>query len=353
MKKKLLALLMAATLACSFAGCGAKEESLSDEYITISQVEGLKVEKIEEVKITDKMLEDTLQSILFQNTERTEVTDRAAEDGDTVIIDFKGSVDGVEFEGGTAEGMELKLGSGTFIGATDDYKGFEEQVVGHKIGEEFDIETQFPADYPQEDLRNAVAVFKIKLNGIFVDEEPELTDEFVQSVSTTSKTVEEFKKEIKEEMEMSHKSQAESQLAEKVMRALFDKTEVKKFPEGMVEEKIKYTEDYYHEMAEESQMEYDDFCNQYIGISGDQLKESIRGYAEEEAKFELACKLIAKEKGLEPTEEEFKEEIDKYAEESGIGTTSEFLEVVGEENVKNVIRQEIILKYLMDSCVQK
>ena len=353
MKKKLLALLMTAALACSFAGCGAKEEGLSDEYITISQVEGLKVEKIEEVNITDKMIDDTVQSILFQNTDRTEVTDRAAKDGDTVIIDFKGFVDGVEFEGGAAQGAELELGSGKFIGATKDYKGFEEQIVGHKAGDEFEIETQFPADYRQEDLRNAVAVFKIKLNEIFLDVEPELTDEFVQSISTTLKTVEEFKKEIKQDMEKSYESQAESQLAEKVMRALFDKIEVKKFPEGVVEEKIQSTEDYYHEMADESEMEYDDYCNQFLGVSGDELKESIKGYAEEEVKFELACKLIAKEKELEPTEEEFKEEIAKYAEGAGLGTTSEFLEVVGEDNVKNVIRQEIVLRYLMDSCVQK
>lgn len=350
MKKKLLALVMAAALACSFTGCGDK--GLSNEYITISQIDKLEVAKIEHEAITDEIVDYYIESKLAEKAVRTEAKDRAAADGDIVNINYKGFIDGVEFEGGAADNAELQIGSGTFIGATEDYKGFEEQIIGHNKGENFDIEVQFPADYQAEDLKNKVATFKITLNGIYEDETPELNDEFVASVSKKSKTVEEYKKEVKKELEKNEKLQAESQLAYDVLGALADKTEVKKFPEGVVEERVAQADEYYKGMAAQSGLEFADFCQQYLNMTEDEYNTNLKQVSEDEVKLELACKLIAEEKDLEPSKKEYDEMIKKFAEESGMGTPSEFLEMVGEDNIKSAILQDEVGKYLAKSCVQ-
>ena len=350
MKKKLLALLMAATMACSFTGCGGSE--LSNEYITITQYEKLEVNEPEQTEITDEIVEYYIESLLGENSIRTEIKDRAVENGDIVMINYKGFVDGVEFEGGAADNVELEIGSNTFIGATDDYKGFEEQIIGHKTGEDFNIKVQFPAEYPSEDLQNAIAVFKIKLNGIYEDDIPELNDEFVQTVSEKSKTVEEYKKEVKEQIKENEKQQIDAQIAYDILDVLVSKTEVKKFPEGSVEEKIAEADEYYHSMAMQSGMDFADFCQQLLGVTEDEYKENLKKISEDQVKLELACQLIAEEKNLEPSKEEYDEMIKGFAAESGLGTPSEFVEAVGEENIKNAIIQDEVGKYLKETCVR-
>ena len=350
MKKKILAVVLAGALALSFAGCGAK--GLSDEYVTISQIEKLEVPKVEHTVITDEIVDYVIEGMLNEQAVRTEVKDRAVANGDIVVIDYKGFVDGVEFEGGKAEGSELEIGSNTFIGATDDYKGFEEQIIGHKAGEKFDIEVQFPAEYPAEDLKSKVATFKITLHQIFENEVPELNDEYVKSVSKKSSTLEEYKKEIKEDLEKKDKEQVETQLASAVLGALAEKTEVKKFPDGVVDKKVEEANSYYNEMAANAEMEFSDFCQQYLQITEEEYNELVREVAEEEVKVDLACKLIAKEKNLEPSKEEYDEMVKELAGQSGIGTPTEFEEMVGEDIIESLIIQQRVGAYLAKTCVQ-
>ena len=198
MKKKILALTLSVLMAASLAGCS---KELSNEYITVKQYEGLEVPKVEQSEVTDESVESTINSTLSSKSTSEEIKDRAAKEGDTVNIDYKGSVDGVEFEGGSATGASLELGSNSFIGANGDYKGFEEQIVGHKIGEKFDIEVKFPSDYKNTEMADKVAVFNITLNGISVVTVPELTDDWVKENSEESKTVEEYKKEIQKQLD--------------------------------------------------------------------------------------------------------------------------------------------------------
>ena len=350
MKKKLLALIMATALACSFTGCGDK--GLENEYVTISQIEKLEVPEIEHTEITDEIIGYYIESKLGEKAERKEAKDRAVADGDIVNIDYKGFVDGVEFEGGAAENAELQIGSGTFIGATEDYKGFEEQIIGHSKGDKFDIEVQFPADYHVADLKDKVATFKISLNAIYEDEVPELNDEFVASVSKKSKTVEEYKKEVRKELEKNEEEQVKSQLAYDVLTSLGEKTEVKKFPEGVVEERIAKQDEYYRGLALNSGLEFGDFCQQYLGMTEEEYTTTIKEVSEDEVKLELACKLVAEEKNLEPSKKEYDKLIKKFAEESGMGTPSEFLEMVGEDTIKTAIIQDEVGKYLAKTCVQ-
>ena len=145
MKKRVIAVLTAVLMTASLAGCGSGK--LSNDYVTVNKYKGLEVTEVAKKEVSDDSVEQEVQSRLEAAATEQDVTDRAAQSGDWVNIDYSGSVDGTAFDGGTSTGYDLQLGSGTFLAATDDYKGFEEQIVGHKAGEEFDIQVQFPDPY--------------------------------------------------------------------------------------------------------------------------------------------------------------------------------------------------------------
>ena len=144
MKKKIMTMMLAAVVAGTLAGCSGK---LSNEYVTVNQYKGLEVSQVEQTEVTDEQVEQTIQTNLQATAEKVPITDRAAEMGDWVNIDFTGYLDGVAFENGSAQAQDLQLGSGGYIGASGDYAGFEEQIAGHQTGEEFNITVQFPEDY--------------------------------------------------------------------------------------------------------------------------------------------------------------------------------------------------------------
>ena len=160
--------------------------------LTVDGYKGLEIEK-KSTEVTDELVDEEIEKVRDRNSRLVTVEDRAAENGDTVVIDFEGFVDGVAFEGGKAENYSLALGSGNFI------PGFEEQVVGHEAGEEFSINVNFPEDYQAEELKGKEAEFKIKLHELKEKELPEVDDEFVKDVSE-KETLDEYKAELREEV---------------------------------------------------------------------------------------------------------------------------------------------------------
>ena len=196
MKKGLMVALAAIAVTVSVAGCGG-DGKLSNDYVTVNQYKGLEIAKVEKKEVSDDDVEQTIQSRLLSSGKTDGLTkDGAAEDGDWVNIDYSGSVDGTAFDGGTSTGYDLQLGSGTFLAATDDYKGFEEQIVGHKAGEEFDIQVQFPDPYQNNtDLSGKPADFHIVLNKVYAP--AELTDEWVASNDDSYTTVDELRKGLR------------------------------------------------------------------------------------------------------------------------------------------------------------
>ena len=201
MKKGLMVALAAIAVTVSVAGCGG-DGKLSNDYVTVNQYKGLEIAKVEKKEVSDDDVEQTIQSRLLSSGKTDGLTkDGAAEDGDWVNIDYTGTLDGVAFDGGTATGYDLELGSGSFIGASGDYQGFEDQIVGHNTGEEFDITVQFPENYQSSDLAGKPANFHIVLNKIYQKVTPELTDEWVANNSESSKTVDEYKEEVKNSLQ--------------------------------------------------------------------------------------------------------------------------------------------------------
>lgn len=346
MKKRILATVLGVLMAASLTGCSGK---LSNDYITITKYEGLEVAQVEKTEVTDETVESTISNNLYAATTVEQLKDRAAEDGDTVNIDYVGTIDGVAFDGGTAEAQDLVLGSGQYIGANGECKGFEEQIVGHTPGENFDITVQFPDEYKNNpDMAKKVAVFNITLNYISVSNTPELTDEWVKENSEESKTVEEYKAEVKKQLE---EETYQSALQSEVMEAFMNSVEIKELPEDEVNEQLDSINGYYKGMAAVYGMEFDDFLQTYMGMTEESYNEKAQEAAELAIKRRLACELLAEKKNLTPTDEEYEKAIAKYVEQSGTDADA-LKEQVGEDVLKRTVLQDKVAEYLAEKCVQ-
>lgn len=348
MKKKIIAAIIGVMAAVSLVGCKGSDE-LSNDYVTINKYKGLEIEKIEEKEITDEAIE----AAIIEDVTATTVTDRAAEMGDTVNLDYVGTVDGVEFEGGNTNGAgtTLELGSGSYIGATEQYQGFEEQIVGHTPGETFDITVQFPAEYKSNpDMNNAVAVFKITLNSIYNKEE-DFSDAWVQANSTESKTMDEYREEVRAELEETYEKEYQTAKDTAVMEAFTEEIEVKKLPEDKVEEEYSMMVSQYEQIASMYGMEMSDFIAG-MGTTEEEFEKKMTEFAEDSAKRKIAYELLAEELDLAPTEDEYKERIAQWAEEYGFDTPEAFEEQYGEETIREVILEENVLAYLSEHAVQ-
>lgn len=351
MKKRILAAVLGICIAGSLSGCS--ESQLSNEYITITQYKGLEVAQVEKTEVTDDMVESEINSRLYEATETEEITDRASQDGDTVNIDFAGSVDGVEFEGGTAAGVDLVLGSGAMIGATENYKGFEEQLVGHNPGDKFTITVQFPEEYSRDpEMAGKVADFAITLNSIKVSTTPELTDDWVAENSEESKNVEEYKKEVKKDLEELYEETAQDSLKKEAVQALAAKTEVTKLPENQVEAQKNEIRTYYESQANMYSLTFADYLGMYMGMTEETFDEQAQVVAEDVVTQKLAIELVAKKKRLEPTEEEYQKAFEKYVETYGFTSVDAMIEQVGEDTLKQMVVQDVVGEYLVKSCVQ-
>ena len=351
MKKKIVSVMMAAMLAASLAGCSGE---LSNDYVTVTQYKGLEgPQPAPAEEVTDDQGEQGIQSNLSAASTQEEITGRAAQTGAVEKIDDTGYIDGEAFDGGSAEGADLELGSGTFIGATDDYAGFEDQIEGHNTGDAFDISVQFPDPYDRNpDMSGAVADFHIVLNSISEVVTPELTDEWVQGISEESKTVDEYREEIRTQIEENLQASVESELEGSVQSALMENVEIKSYPEDRVEELTQQMTDYYTQLASMYGLELGDFVETYLQMTEEDFNTQIDDSVRQGVAMEEAMKLIAEKQHLEPSDEEYEEGIAQYAEDAGYDDVEEYTSQVGEDELKLTILRDKVTEYLVDNCIQ-
>ena len=281
-----------------------KAQVVVEPTMEIDGYKGIEVEK-KSTEVTDELIDKEIEQVRERNSRLVTVEDRAAENGDTAVIDFEGFVDGEAFEGGKAEGYNLSLGSGNFI------PGFEEQIVGHKTGEEFSINVKFPDDYQAEELKGKDAEFKITLHEIKTKELPEVDDEFVQDVSD-KETLEEYKEELKETVAKRLKDEADKDVDDKISEKLMELLEGE-IPEAMYENQTNdMVRDF--EMRLRSQgMDMQTYM-QYMGMDVNALKGMYRDDAEKRVKLRLALETIARKENIEVTEADVEDEYSKMAE---------------------------------------
>ena len=265
------------------------------------ELEGYKGIEVEAVlaPVTDEEIDGEIETVRRRNARETEVTDRAAAMGDIAVIDYEGFVDGVAFDGGKDSGHKLTLGSGQFI------PGFEEGVVGHNAGEEFDVNVTFPTEYHAAELAGKEAVFKVKLNSIIFEELPELDDDFAVEVSSFD-TFAEYKADVKAKIEKRHQTNADREVEEKLQNAIAEKVSAV-IPEAMVDREV---EAMVRDGESRMQMQGLDFKTylQYFGMDLDGYKEQVRPSALIRVKTELALEKIAELEKIEISEEDIENE---------------------------------------------
>ena len=287
------------------------------------EYKGLEAE-LEIVPVKDEDVDNEIERRRKANARTVEVTDRAAQNGDTVTIDYCGSIDGVEFAGGKDEGHKLKLGSGSFI------PGFEAQIEGHNVDESFDVNVTFPEDYHAEDLKGKAAVFACKLHKIEYEELPELDDEFAKDVSEFD-TFAEYKADIKAKLIERNEKSAQNLVEEKLIDALLAKTTVE-IPQAMIDSEA-YNEINNFEMRLRQQGMNLEIYMQYTGMTIESLKEQVMPQAERQVKTRLALEKVAELEGVSVTDEDIEAEFTSVSEETGVAL-DKVKEQVSVEDVK-------------------
>ena len=285
-------------------GIKFKADIITKPVVEISDYKGLEVKKTTKT-VDDAAVDAEIDKIRNRNARSISVEDRAAQIGDTAVIDFEGFKDDVAFEGGKAEDFTLSLGSGQFI------PGFEDQIVGHNAGEDFDINVTFPEEYQVKELAGAPAVFKIKLKSISKKVMPELDDDMVKD-STEFDTVDEYKADVKKKLEEANEKHADSEVEAKIFDKVIEDMTAE-IPQVMFDNRV-------NEMIGELEQRLApqgislDLYMQYTGQTIDTVKKAYAEQAEKQVKLRLALEKIAKLENIEVTEDELKAEFDKLAE---------------------------------------
>ena len=311
--------------------------------VTLGQYKGLEAERKDE-SVSDEDVDNELNSVRKRNARMIDIDDRAAELGDTVDIDFDGYLDGERFDGGKAEGYSLELGSNSFV------PGFEDQIVGMKIGEEKDIDITFPENYTPE-LAGKAVVFKIKLNGITTPELPELDDEFAKDVSEFD-TLDEYKGSLRENLEKRKKDEAENDFRANVLKQAVNNLKAE-IPECMILEKVEQTiRDYASNFGMTDRSVPLENLKEMMGLSDEVVENNIRPAAEFQVKTDLLLDKIKDEEKLEVTEEAFNEYLNKAAEDVK-ATADQLKNYFGEAFIKAEQLKEMATNLIVDSAKVK
>ena len=311
-------------------GVELKVICITKPEIEISDYKGIKAPK--EVKdITDEDIDKQIEIIRKKNARIVSVEDRPAQMDDEVVIDFEGFFGDEAFEGGKGEDHPLRLGSGQFI------PGFEDQIVGHNIGDEFDVNVKFPEDYQMTDYAGKDATFKCKLKAISYEELPEINDDLVKD-ATEFETVAEYKDDIKTKLEEAATQQAESGFENAVMEALISKVDAP-IPNCMYEQRIDSLMRSFEQQLQQQGMDIKLYF-QYTGMDMDSFRETYRDRAVNEVKLRLALEKIAELENIEISDEELNNSLGEIAAANNIDV----------ETVKKFIPLE---DYITDLRVQK
>lgn len=370
MKKRIIAMMLGLCMVALLAGCGKEEKKeteekldfsntkvgesgeLSNDYVKITQYKGLQVEIIEPEAVTDEAVEESIKSDIESEWQTVGIKDRAAKDGDTVVIDFVGKKDGVAFQGGTSNDYFLTLGSKTFI------DGFEAGIVGKKPGETFDLNLTFPENYGSTDLAGQAVVFTVTFDAIL----PEFSADLVSKLSKTATTVDEYKAEVKANLEKNNQEAAEEQMKQNLLAKLTEQCEVIKYPEKELKKYTKLNkktnESYFEQYAQQNGMTTEQL-EAASGMTAEEMFKNSYGLsyeemAQQQLKLELSLETLVAAEKLEYTDEEYQEQLQKLADKVGYPSTEEYEkayeDLYGEGSFRYEVLQQIVVDFLWGNC---
>ena len=349
MKRKLLVFGTATMIALSLIGCGSdKEKALSsinpDKYVTLGDYKGLTV-SLDSVEVTEEEIQNKIDTALKTNAEKKEITDRPIQKGDVVNIDYVGKKDGKAFEGGTSSegGYDLTIGSNSFI------EGFEEGLIGSKIGDTIELPLKFPEDYHSEELKGQDVVFTVSVNSITEETVPQLSDEVAAKIDKECKTVAEYKEKVKQDLISSKKQSAQSSLNTKIFELACSNATVKNTPEWLVENKIVSYRESAELFAKNYNMEFADFLSA-MGQTEEQFTETSKTYAATAADQALITYAIAKAEKLTLTDEELQDAITLYTTNGSYETEEKFKEETDMEAFEEYLVKNKVLEMLIENA---
>lgn len=362
-------------LVLQITGCGAQEttenqtentveaeteagEESADENITIhfSEIdvdnnvtlgEYMNLEAVKNTRtVSDEEVENYIQYMLSMSTELAEVTTRdVVENGDVANIDYVGKKDGVAFDGGTAQGYDLAIGSGSFI------PGFEDGLVGVKKGETVDLNLTFPENYQAADLAGAEVVFTVTVNGIYEEVVPEFTDEFVANLAIEGvATVEEYRAYAKKMMQESADETAKQDVQAQIMSMVTADSQVEEIPQALIEKFKKISLENVTYQAMMYGMDMESFVTAYYGVDAATFEEQMISAAEESAKQAMVCIKIAKDENIEITEEEMNSVIEANYVSYGYESADAFKSTVDMEEYKDSLLLNKVVDFLVENA---
>ena len=317
-------------------GVKFKADLITKPVVEISDYKGLEVKKTTK-NVDDAAVDAEIEKVRNRNARSISVDDRAAQNGDTAVIDFEGFLDGVAFEGGKGEKFPLELGSGSFI------HGFEDQIVGKNIGDEFDVNVTFPEHYQAENLAGKPAVFKCKLHELKGKELPEVDDEFVKDVSEFD-TLDEYKADIKSKLEKAAADEASTNLDNALVDAVIAKMTAE-VPQVMYQRRI---DDIVREWSARNRIRIEDYLK-YTGATMDQFRANFTEVAKRQVDLRLALEKIAELENITVTDEDLEKEYADMAEQYKMDV-DKVKAAVPADAVKNDLRIEKALDLVRDSA---
>jgi len=337
MSKCLTSCVLAIVTVASLSGCNSAVNP--DDYIELGQYKGLEVEKATH-QVTEEEIEDELFTLASAYATNEVVEKGSVRTGDVANIDYVGKLDGVAFDGGTASGYDLEIGSGKFI------SGFEDGLVGVKIGDTVDLNLTFPENYGNSELAGQDVIFTVTVNEVQRQTVPEVTDDFINEISAGKyKSVEAYTKDLEDEIISEYEQYNELQYYEDLWNLAVDNASIKKeFPGDLVNEKVSKMIVEAQKYAISYGMNYNDFIEQYFGMDASEFNSNAGEYAKQALKETLVMQAIAKKENITVSQEEIDAAIDEYVELGSYKSREDFIE----QNDMDDLEEYVLLSKIED-----
>lgn len=345
-KQRTGAIVLAGVMLLSMTGCGNSKANAYSKYVELGEYTGIEYTKTV-AEVTDEDIQNKLDSFVSGLSESEEITDRAVENGDIANIDFVGTIDGEEFEGGSGESYDLTIGSGTFI------EGFESGLIGHNIGEEVSLDLTFPEDYNSEDLAGKDVNFKVTINSISVKNTPELTDALVKE-NTDYDTIDAYKDSIREELKTSNEESAEQQAKSDIFNKVVENSKINGYDEDEVKQLVDDEFDNFKQTAQTYESygySYEDVLAANGYETEDELKEGITEYVKNYLNQKMVLYCIADKEGIKVTSEETDKKVQEYMDTYQVETKEEVYDYLGDDYFEVAILSEKVIDFLMENAV--
>ncbi len=344
-KQKVGAIVLAGVMMLSVTGCGNSKAKAYSKYVTLGDYKGIEYTKTV-TEVTEDDIQQKLDSFVDGLAETNDVTDRAVKDDDIVNIDYVGTMDGEEFDGGSATGQDLTIGSNSFI------DGFETGLIGHNIGDEVSLDLKFPDPYPNNtDLSGKDVNFKVTINKISVKTTPELTDQLVKD-NTDYDTIDAYKESIREDLEKSNEASAEQQAKNDIFDKVVSNSKISGYDEDEVKQLVDEEFTNFKNTAENYESygySYEDVLSMNGYDSEDALKTGITEYVKQYLDQKMVLYCIAAKEGIKVTSEETDKKVQEYMDTYNVKTKDEVYDYFGDDFFEVAVLSEKVMDFLKEN----